>query len=77
MNVPTPVRRWQELLSNIYDIEKREEKTILEDAEWLPAVCQQRKNFGAPEQNTYAVIKPEENQKFEKPLRIAEMQTIG
>ncbi len=55
-----------------FDIEKREEKTILEDLDryWLSG---DGKKVLAQRSNTWAVIKPEENQKFEKPLRITEM----
>ncbi len=55
-----------------FDIEKREEKTILEDADryWLSG---DGKKILVQRPNTWAVIKPEENQKFEKPLRITEM----
>ncbi len=58
-----------------FDIEKREEKTILEDADryWLSA---DGKKMLVQRPNTWAVIKPEENQKFEKPLRISEMTMI-
>lgn len=55
-----------------FDIEKREEKTILDDVNryWLAA---DGKKMLVQRTGTWAVIKPEENQKFEKPIRIAEM----
>jgi tricorn protease len=58
-----------------FDIEKREEKTILEDAGryWLAA---DGKKLLVQRGNTWAVIKPEESQKFEKPLRTGEMTMI-
>lgn len=58
-----------------FDIEKREEKTILEDADryWLSA---DGKKILVQRQNTWAVLKPEENQKFEKPLRTSEMTMV-
>lgn len=58
-----------------FDIEKREEKTILEEADryWLSA---DGKKILLQRQNTWAIIRPEENQKFEKPLRITEMNMI-
>ena len=58
-----------------YDIEKREEKTILEAIDYYLLIRQGQKILVA-KSGTYAVIKPEENQKFEKPLRIAEMQMM-
>ncbi|HEX5626366.1 MAG TPA: Tricorn protease like protein, partial [Saprospiraceae bacterium] len=56
-----------------YDIEKREEKTILEDANSYQLSADGKKIL-ATRSGSYAVIKSEENQKFEKPLRIAEME---
>ncbi|MFT3749016.1 MAG: PDZ domain-containing protein [Agriterribacter sp.] len=55
-----------------YDIEKREEKTILDGANnyWLSA---NKQKMLVSRAGTYAVIKPEENQKFEKPVRVSEM----
>jgi len=58
-----------------YDIEKREEKTILDGADyyWLSANTEK---ILVAKANTYAVLKPAEGQKFEKPLRITEMQML-
>jgi len=56
-----------------YDIDKREEKTILEDANYYLISANKQKILVA-RQNTFAILKPEENQKFEKTLRINEMQ---
>jgi tricorn protease len=56
-----------------YDIDKREEKTILEDANNYLISANKQKILVA-RQNTFAILKPEENQKFEKTLRINEMQ---
>ncbi|PVD52533.1 peptidase S41 [Terrimonas sp.] len=55
-----------------YDIEKRDEKTILDGAGnyWFSA---DKQKMLVSRAGAYAVIKPEENQKFEKPLRVAEM----
>jgi tricorn protease len=55
-----------------FDIEKREEKTIIDDVNryWLSF---DGKKMLAQKPGSWAVIKPEENQKFEKPLRITEM----
>jgi tricorn protease len=55
-----------------FDIEKREEKNILDDVNryWLTA---DGKKMLVQRAGTWAVIKPEENQKFEKPIRTAEM----
>jgi len=58
-----------------FDIEKREEKTILDNinnykmsADRLKLLVQQAESF--------AIIKPEESQKFEKPIRVTEMQML-
>ena len=57
-----------------YDLDKREEKVILDDVNryWLSA---NGNKMLVRRQNAWAIIAPQENQKFEKPLRIAEMQT--
>ncbi|MBK7123975.1 MAG: PDZ domain-containing protein [Chitinophagaceae bacterium] len=58
-----------------FDLDKREEKTILENLNnfWMSAngskILVRR---GA----AYTIIKPEENQKFEKTLRLAEMEMM-
>ncbi|HET9824327.1 MAG TPA: PDZ domain-containing protein [Chitinophagaceae bacterium] len=56
-----------------YDIDKREEKTILEDANYFIVSANKQKLLAA-RNNTYAVLKPEEGQKFEKTLPISDMQ---
>src|SRR5436190_1809497 len=57
-----------------FDIEKREEKTIIEEANRYLLAADGKKILALRgNTNTWAVIKPEENQKFEKPLRINEM----
>jgi len=56
-----------------YDIDKREEKTVLEDANFFLLSHNKQKMLVA-RGNTYAVIKPEEGQKFEKIIRTGEMQ---
>jgi tricorn protease len=58
-----------------YDVDKREEKTILEDANFFILSANKEKMLVA-RNKTYAVIKPEESQKFEKTLRINEMQML-
>lgn len=58
-----------------YDIEKREEKTILDDINGYMLSADDKKIM-VRRMNTFAIIKPEENQKFEKPLRVAEMQML-
>jgi tricorn protease len=58
-----------------YDIEKREEKTILEDVNGY-IVSQDGKKILVRRASAFAIIKPDEAQKFEKPLRIAEMQMV-
>jgi len=58
-----------------FDIDKREEKTILDDVGryWLTA---DGKKILVQRAQTWAIIKPEENQKFEKPLRVQEMSAM-
>lgn len=58
-----------------FDIEKREEKTILDGADGFILSTNTNKLL-VNKSGAYAVIKPEENQKFEKPLRISEMQAM-
>ena len=55
-----------------YDIEKREEKTILDGANnyWMSA---DRQKILVANAGAYAVLVPAEGAKFEKPLRTAEM----
>ena len=56
-----------------YDIDKREEKTVLDGADnfYLSANCQK---MLVGKSGSYAILNPAEGQKFEKTLRIAEMQ---
>ena len=56
-----------------YDIDKREEKTILDDINGY-LVSEDGKKILVRRANTLAIIKPDEGQKFDKPLRVAEMQ---
>lgn len=58
-----------------YDTEKREEKTILEDVNNY-LLSEDGKKLLVRRLSSFAIIKPDENQKFEKPLRIAEMQMV-
>jgi tricorn protease len=58
-----------------YDIDKREEKTILANVDDFQISADLQKIL-VHRENTWAVIKPEENQKFEKPLRISEMKMM-
>ncbi|HWJ24995.1 MAG TPA: PDZ domain-containing protein, partial [Flavisolibacter sp.] len=58
---------------NYYDLEKREEKTILENVSAFELSYKENKIL-VQRDNTWAVIKNDETQKFEKPLRMAEMQ---
>ncbi|HEX8334046.1 MAG TPA: PDZ domain-containing protein [Segetibacter sp.] len=62
-----------------YDIDKREEKTILEGANYYMLSENKGKVLTGRFTNgswSLAVIKPEENQKFEKTLRLGEMQSL-
>lgn len=58
-----------------YDIDKREEKTILDgvDNYWLSA---NGEKLLVQKDNNYAVIDASEGQKFDKPLRLSEMQMM-
>ena len=58
-----------------FDLDKREEKTILDNIDnyWL---CFNTKKILAERAKSYAVIKPEESQKFEKALRLNEMEMM-
>lgn len=58
-----------------YDIDKREEKTILDDVNGY-VLSADGKKILVRRLAVYAIIKPDENQKFEKPLRVAEMQMV-
>ncbi len=58
-----------------YDIEKREEKTILDDTEDYLLSANGSKLLVA-KAGSYAIIKAEENQKFEKALRVNEMEML-
>lgn len=57
-----------------YDLDKREEKVVLDDVNRYYLSANGSKML-VRRQNAWAIIKPEENQKFEKPLRVAEMLT--
>ncbi|MBC7902606.1 MAG: PD40 domain-containing protein [Gemmatimonadaceae bacterium] len=58
-----------------FDIDKREEKTILENANGY-LLSDNKGKILAGRQNSFSVIMPAENQKFEKTLRLNEMQTM-
>ncbi|MFL5809672.1 MAG: PDZ domain-containing protein [Flavisolibacter sp.] len=56
-----------------YDIDKREEKTVLDDANFY-ILAQNKQKMLVGRNNTYAMITPTEGAKFEKTLRTSEMQ---
>jgi tricorn protease len=58
-----------------YDIDKREEKTILEDVNGY-VLSEDGKKILVRRGTTFAIIKPDEGQKFDKPLRVGEMQMM-
>ncbi len=58
-----------------YDIEKREEKNILDEANGYELSADGKKIL-ASKSGSWAIVKADENQKFEKPLRIAEMEML-
>ena len=60
---------------NFYDLEKKEEKTILTNVNGY-TLSADRLKLLVQQGGSFAIIKPEEGQKFEKPLRFAEMQIM-
>ncbi len=58
-----------------YDIDKREVKTILANVDDFQ-LSANRSKILLHRDNSWAIVKGEENQKFEKPLRIAEMKML-
>jgi tricorn protease len=58
-----------------YDVEKKEEKTILDNVDGY-TLSADRLKLLIQRGQSFAIVKPEENQKFEKPLRLAEMQML-
>jgi tricorn protease len=59
----------------IYDIEKKEEKTILDNVDDY-SMSADRQKLLVKRGESWAVIKPEESQKFEKPVAVSEMQML-
>ncbi|PWT98627.1 MAG: peptidase S41 [Bacteroidetes bacterium] len=58
-----------------YDLDKREEKTVLDVADNFQLSASRTKML-VQRGNTFAILKPDEGQKFEKTLRIAEMEMV-
>ncbi|HEY6953746.1 MAG TPA: PDZ domain-containing protein, partial [Flavisolibacter sp.] len=58
-----------------FDIDKREEKTVLDEADFYVMAYNKQKML-VGRQGSFAVINAAEGAKFEKPLRIAEMQMM-
>ena len=58
-----------------FDLEKREEKTVIDNVDNFIMSANKQKLL-VVKGDAYAIIKPDEGQKFEKPLRIAEMQML-
>lgn len=58
-----------------YDIEEREEKNVLDGVDFYEISANASKLIVA-RSGSYAVIAPAEGQKFEKPLRVGEMQAL-
>ena len=58
-----------------FDLEKREEKTVFDDADFYQLSANGEKMLIGKE-STFAIVKPEENQKMDKPLRTAEMEMV-
>ncbi|HVZ95706.1 MAG TPA: PDZ domain-containing protein [Chitinophagaceae bacterium] len=59
----------------IFDTDKKEEKTILDNVRGY-MLSANREKILAGQNEAFAIIKPAEGQKFEKPLRIGEMQMV-
>ena len=58
-----------------YDVDKREVKTILANIDDFQ-LSVNRSKILLHRDNSWAIVKGEENQKFEKPLRITEMKML-
>ncbi|HEV2211411.1 MAG TPA: PDZ domain-containing protein [Verrucomicrobiae bacterium] len=58
-----------------YDLEKREEKTILEDVD-TAILAAKRAKILVQRKTDYAIIEPKENQKFEKKVPIESLETV-
>jgi tricorn protease len=58
-----------------FDIDKREEKTVLDDADFFDMANNKQKML-VGRNGVFAVVGTTEAQKFEKPLRLAEMQIM-
>ena len=56
-----------------YDFDEREEKTILDDADGFEPTADGKKIF-AVQKRKFAVVEVKADQKFEKPMRTAEME---
>ncbi|MPZ19435.1 MAG: peptidase S41 [Luteitalea sp.] len=58
-----------------FDLEEREEKTVLADADGFEPTFDGKKLFVLHEKK-YAMVELDEKQKFEKPMRTAEMEAV-
>jgi tricorn protease len=58
-----------------YDLEKREDKTILEDVDQAILAAKGEKML-VRRKNEYAIIEPKDGQKFEKKLPISSLETV-
>jgi tricorn protease len=58
-----------------FDLDKREEKTVLVNVDDMQ-LSSDRQKILVRRANSWAIVKPEENQKFEKPLRTSEMHMM-
>ena len=58
-----------------FDLDKREEKTIIDNVDNFQVSANKQKILVA-KSGTFAIIKPEEGQKFDKTLRTSEMQIM-
>lgn len=58
-----------------FDLDKREEKVVLDDVDFYELSANGEKILAGKERK-FAIIKPEEGQKMDKPLRIGEMEML-
>ena len=60
---------------HLFDFDDREEKTVLDDVDAMD-VSADGKQVLVARKDSFAIIEAKEKQKFEKPLRLSEMETV-
>ncbi|NTS39799.1 PD40 domain-containing protein [Flavisolibacter sp. BT320] len=76
MKYPNTGTTGQQGAIKYFDTDKREEKTVLEGVTGYLLSENKGKILAGRPNNQYALLQPAENQKFEKPLRVGEMQML-